>query len=69
MGKAEGYKENWHGHVSVVTVAPEFRRLGLAQKLMDNIESVSENLYVIRVDLSPLFVLSTSGQMTHTAVS
>ncbi|GAB9475301.1 hypothetical protein Gpo141_00012401 [Globisporangium polare] len=45
VGKAEGYDENWHGHVSVVTVAPEFRRLGLAKKLMDSIESVSKDLY------------------------
>lgn len=46
MGKAEGYDENWHGHVTAVTVAPEFRRLGLAKTLMDSLENVSENLYV-----------------------
>lgn len=26
IGKAEGQGENWHGHVTAVTVAPEFRR-------------------------------------------
>lgn len=26
MGKAEGHGENWHGHVTALTVAPEFRR-------------------------------------------
>jgi ribosomal protein S18 acetylase RimI-like enzyme len=31
MGKAEGMGENWHGHVTALTVAPEFRRIGLAQ--------------------------------------
>lgn len=46
MGKAEGYGEDWHGHVTAVTVAPEFRRLGLAKKLMDSLENVSEHLYV-----------------------
>jgi N-terminal acetyltransferase B complex catalytic subunit len=44
MGKAEGFNENWHGHVTAVTVAPEFRRLGLANKMMDYLESVSEHV-------------------------
>lgn len=26
LGKAEGVGENWHGHVTAVTVAPEFRQ-------------------------------------------
>ena len=46
MGKAEGKGENWHGHVTAVTVAPEFRRLGLAKNLMDYLENVSIELYV-----------------------
>lgn len=25
IGKAEGQGENWHGHVTAVTVAPDFR--------------------------------------------
>ncbi|ETV80023.1 N-alpha-acetyltransferase 20, NatB catalytic subunit [Aphanomyces astaci] len=45
MGKAEGKGENWHGHVTAVTVAPEFRRLGLAKNLMDYLENVSVELY------------------------
>ncbi|GMF43309.1 unnamed protein product [Phytophthora fragariaefolia] len=45
MGKAEGQGTNWHGHVTAVTVAPEFRRLGLAKKLMDYLENVSVELY------------------------
>jgi N-terminal acetyltransferase B complex catalytic subunit len=42
MGKAEGEGENWHGHVSAVTVAAESRRIGLAKLLMDYLESVSD---------------------------
>ena len=44
MGKAEGFHgmgrdhESWHGHVTAVTVAPEYRRLGLAEKLMNSLE-------------------------------
>ncbi len=45
MGKVEGKGENWHGHVTAVTVAPEFRRLGLGRKLMSVLEDVSEKVY------------------------
>lgn len=45
MGKAEGQGEQWHGHVTAVTVAPEFRRLGLGRKLMSILEDVSEKVY------------------------
>ena len=45
MGKAEGQGTDWHAHVTAVTVAPEFRRLGLAKKLMDYLENVSVELY------------------------
>ncbi|EKX54063.1 hypothetical protein GUITHDRAFT_156912 [Guillardia theta CCMP2712] len=42
MGKAEGLGENWHGHVTALTVAPEFRRIGLAHHLMNELEEISE---------------------------
>lgn len=45
MGKVEGKGENWHGHVTAVTVAPEYRRLGLAQLLMAYLERLSEAAY------------------------
>ena len=47
MGKAEGHAENWHGHVTALTVAPEFRRLGLAANLMKRLEDVSEKYAVL----------------------
>ena len=48
LGKVEGKKndeskKNWHGHVSAVTVAPYFRRQGLARSLMSFLEDVTEN--------------------------
>ncbi|EDQ89790.1 uncharacterized protein MONBRDRAFT_16627 [Monosiga brevicollis MX1] len=43
MGKAEGVGENWHGHVSALTVAPEYRRLGLGKQLMADLEDISEH--------------------------
>jgi N-terminal acetyltransferase B complex catalytic subunit len=39
MGKAEGLGEDWHGHVTALTVAPEFRRIGLAHHLMNELEA------------------------------
>jgi N-terminal acetyltransferase B complex catalytic subunit len=44
MGKAEGLGEKWHGHVTALTVAPEFRKIGLAGKLMGILEEVSEKM-------------------------
>lgn len=51
MGKAEGQAENWHGHVTALTVAPDYRRLGLAGKLMKVLEDISENKKCYFVDL------------------
>ena len=45
LGKAEGNGKLWHGHVTAVTVSPEYRRLGLATKLMDFLEDVSQEVY------------------------
>ena len=45
MGKAEGKGELWHGHVTAVTVNPTYRRLRLANKLMDLLEDVSSCSY------------------------
>lgn len=50
LGKVEGdknseEKKNWHGHVSAVTVAPYFRRQGLAKYFMKFLENVSEKIH------------------------
>ena len=44
MGKAEGSvtQETWHGHVTALSVAPEYRRLGLAAIMMNILEEISE---------------------------
>ncbi|CAL8072242.1 unnamed protein product [Orchesella dallaii] len=51
MGKAEGIGENWHGHVTCLTVAEQYRRQGLAAKLMRNLEETSEHKRCYFVDL------------------
>eukprot|EP00729_Bicosta_minor_P022228 gene22228-8687_t len=45
MGKAEGQGVKWHGHVTALTVSPEFRRLGLGVKFMKMLEFVSDKIY------------------------
>lgn len=45
MGKAEGEQELWHGHVTALTVSPEYRRMGLAKRMMKGLEEVSEKIY------------------------
>jgi Acetyltransferase (GNAT) family len=45
IGKAEGSPADLHGHVTALTVAPEYRRLGLARGMMHLLEHVSDTVY------------------------
>ena len=51
IGKVEGRGEDWHGHVTAITVSPQYRRLGLARALMSHLERVSEERKCYYVDL------------------
>ena len=53
MGKAEGstYNDQWHGHVTALSVSPEFRRLGMGAALMKGLEEISEKKNCFFVDL------------------
>jgi N-terminal acetyltransferase B complex catalytic subunit len=51
MGKMEGSNQLWHGHVTAITVAPDYRKLGSASSLMKHLESVSEQNQCYFVDL------------------
>ncbi|KAH8421534.1 hypothetical protein KR009_012138 [Drosophila setifemur] len=51
MGKVEGHLDNWHGHVTALTVSPDYRRLGLAALLMSFLEDISEKKRAYFVDL------------------
>ncbi len=51
MGKCDGEEKDWHGHVTALTVAPDYRRLGVGQRLMNHLESVSEAGEMYFVDL------------------
>jgi N-terminal acetyltransferase B complex catalytic subunit len=56
MGKAEGEEELWHGHVTALTVSPDYRRIGLASTLMDVLENVSEKMYWLLIRYDTYFV-------------
>jgi len=58
LGKSEGRGRLWHGHVSAVTVAPLYRRLGIAKMLMEDLESTSA--YVYNAYFVDLFVRSSN---------
>jgi len=45
LGKAEGHGNDWHGHVTALTVAPEYRRLHLGRTMMDLLERISDQVY------------------------
>jgi len=45
IGKAEGQNAEWHGHITAVTVAPEYRRTGVARRLINYLEMVSQEFY------------------------
>lgn len=45
LGKAEGSPHDFHGHVTALTVAPEYRRLSLARILMNFLETASDDVY------------------------
>ncbi len=60
MGKTEGIGMDWHAHITAVTVAPSYRRLGLATELCQHLQHVTEssphNAYFI-----DLFVRSSNS--------
>ncbi|KAJ7624925.1 N-acetyltransferase 5, isoform CRA_d, partial [Roridomyces roridus] len=43
FGKAEGSVQDWHGHITILTVAPEYRRLHIASTLIAMLERVSDS--------------------------
>jgi N-terminal acetyltransferase B complex catalytic subunit len=45
-----GKQENYHGHVTALSIAPEFRRIGVSTQLMALLEQVSEQLVIFDFD-------------------
>lgn len=45
LAKVEGTDREWHSHISAISVSPEFRRCGVAKKLLDYFESVSATVH------------------------
>ena len=53
MGKSEGQRgpEDWHGHITAVTVSPDYRKLGIGASLIKFLENLSEYKKCFFVDL------------------
>ncbi|KAJ3439399.1 n-alpha-acetyltransferase 20 [Anaeramoeba flamelloides] len=45
VGKVEGTGKRHKGHVTAVTVSPEYRRIGQASTLMKVLETISDKVY------------------------
>lgn len=59
IGKAEGKDRLWHGHVSAVTVSPQYRRMGLATILMNDLEYITDQVH--RAWFVDLFVRASNS--------
>ncbi len=58
LGKVEGKDKMWHGHVTAVTVSPEYRMQGLARAFMDYLEYITSAIH--NAWFVDLFVRSTN---------
>ena len=55
LGKVEGEDKLYHGHVTAVTVAPQFRKQGLARafmKLLEDVTTYIHNAYFVDLFVS-----------------
>ena len=51
FGKIEGREEKYHGHLTAITIAREYRRLGISRSLMYWLKQISEEYKCYYVDL------------------
>ena len=45
IAKVEGSGDQWHSHISALSIAPEFRKAGVATMLCDYFEKVSSTVH------------------------
>ncbi|AMD20713.1 HDL031Wp [Eremothecium sinecaudum] len=43
MGKTEGRGQDWHSHITAVTISPKFRRISLASMLCNALETITDD--------------------------
>lgn len=76
IGKAEGTAPERHGHVTALSVAPEYRRLGLSRKFISWLEQVSDenqrgsfvDLYVRCVNHAAITMYESFGYSVYRRV-
>lgn len=49
--RASPHYTPWHGHITVLTVAPQYRRLGFARRLTESLEKACDEQHAWFVDL------------------
>ena len=45
IAKVEGKGQEWHSHISALSISPEYRKAGLAKQLCDYFEELSERVH------------------------
>jgi len=67
--KPVGYAGMWHvvteGHITNIAVNPEYRKMGIGQMLMDKIESIAREKYMIGITLE-VRMNNTAAQRLYT---
>eukprot|EP01054_Gregarina_sp_Poly1_P010949 Gregarina_sp_Poly_1__10948@NODE_860_length_5945_cov_36_349779_g622_i0_p8_GENE_NODE_860_length_5945_cov_36_349779_g622_i0NODE_860_length_5945_cov_36_349779_g622_i0_p8_ORF_typecomplete_len152_score5_90Acetyltransf_1/PF00583_25/7e17Acetyltransf_10/PF13673_7/5_5e13Acetyltransf_4/PF13420_7/4e11Acetyltransf_7/PF13508_7/1_4e09FR47/PF08445_10/2_1e07Acetyltransf_9/PF13527_7/9_3e07GNAT_acetyltran/PF12746_7/0_00062Acetyltransf_3/PF13302_7/0_0015Gly_acyl_tr_C/PF08444_10/0_0079Acetyltransf_6/PF13480_7/0_023D len=51
FAKVEGIGKNWHGHITAISITPEYRGHGVADVLLQHLEDVSRKYGCYFVDL------------------
>eukprot|EP01053_Blabericola_migrator_P010101 Blabericola_migrator_1__10100@NODE_560_length_7594_cov_42_214694_g420_i0_p8_GENE_NODE_560_length_7594_cov_42_214694_g420_i0NODE_560_length_7594_cov_42_214694_g420_i0_p8_ORF_typecomplete_len148_score27_09Acetyltransf_1/PF00583_25/1_8e16Acetyltransf_10/PF13673_7/6e13Acetyltransf_4/PF13420_7/4_1e12Acetyltransf_7/PF13508_7/4e11Acetyltransf_9/PF13527_7/2_1e07FR47/PF08445_10/2_8e07GNAT_acetyltran/PF12746_7/2_2e06Acetyltransf_3/PF13302_7/4_2e05Acetyltransf_18/PF18014_1/0_0036Gly_acyl_tr_C/PF08444_10/0_ len=51
FAKVEGEGQDWHGHVTAISIAQEYRRKGVADELLSHLESAAKKYKCCFVDL------------------
>lgn len=59
LGKVEGEGDDWHGHITAISVAGEFRGSGVAHSLLDRLESAS---FAVGSHYVDLYVRASNAQ-------
>lgn len=76
FGKIEGDGSDWHGHITAISIATEFRGLGVADQLLDRLEGASwrddahyVDLYVRASNEAGLKLYERRGYKVHEVLS
>ena len=55
INKNEHGKGSFHGHISALTIAPEYRKCGLARRMMDIYEKMADEYLLVHIRYLEVF--------------